>query len=76
MAELSHSVILGGEEFIAEIETRFLRDKQLDRDLPTLRDLSSRPGLGQIEKQLIQYCNQTKNWHGRSSYICVTGTAE
>lgn len=50
LAELSHSVILGGEEFIAEIETRFLRDKQPDRDLPTLKDLSSRPGMGQIEK--------------------------
>jgi hypothetical protein len=44
------AVILGGEEFIAEIETRFLRDKQPDRDLPTLKDFSSRPGMGQIEK--------------------------
>ena len=50
LAELSHSVILGSEEFVAEIKDRFLRNKQPDRDLPALRDLSSRPNLGYIEK--------------------------
>jgi len=58
LAEISHSVILGGEKFIAEIKTRFLRDKQPDRDLPTLRDLSSRPGLGHIEKAVDSVLQQ------------------
>jgi REP element-mobilizing transposase RayT len=58
LAEISHSVILGGEKFIAEIKTRFLRDKKPDRDLPTLRDLSSRPGLGHIEKAVDSVLQQ------------------
>ena len=29
---------------------KYLRDKEPDRDLPTLRELSGRPGLSQIEK--------------------------
>ena len=58
LAEISHSVILGGEKFIAEIKTKFLRDKQPDRDLPTLRDLSSRPGLDQIEKAVDSVLQQ------------------
>ncbi len=58
LAEISHSVILGGEKFIAEIKTRFLRDKQPDRDLPILRDLSSRPGLGHIEKAVDSVLQQ------------------
>jgi REP element-mobilizing transposase RayT len=50
LAELSNPVILGSEEFVVEIKERFLRDKKADRDLPALRNLSSRPGLDQIEK--------------------------
>lgn len=50
LAELSHSVILGSGEFVAEIKDRFLRNKQPDRDLPALRDISSRPELHYIEK--------------------------
>ena len=47
---LSKSIILGGEAFIEEIKTRYLRDKQPDRNLPTLRDLSDWPDLSQIER--------------------------
>lgn len=50
LAGLSKSIILGGEAFIEEIKTRFLRDKQPDRNLPSLRELSDWPGLSQIEK--------------------------
>jgi hypothetical protein len=50
LAELSHSVILGSREFVAEIKDRFLRDKQPDRELPALRKLLNRPNLDQIEK--------------------------
>lgn len=46
----SPSVILGGNKFIDEIKTRFLKNKQPDRDLPTLRELSRQPGLSQIER--------------------------
>ena len=50
LAELSHSVILGSREFVDAIKDRFLRGKQLDRELPPLRDLTSRPGLDDIEQ--------------------------
>jgi REP element-mobilizing transposase RayT len=50
LARLSHPVILGGDAFIEEIKTRHLKDKQPDRELPTLRDLSDRPSLSQIER--------------------------
>lgn len=47
---LSPSVILGGNKFMDEIKTGFLKNRQPDRDLPTLRDLSRQPGLSQIER--------------------------
>jgi len=50
LARLSHPVILGGDEFVEEIKTRYLRDKRPDRELPTLKDLSGRPSLSQIER--------------------------
>jgi REP element-mobilizing transposase RayT len=50
LAELSHSVILGSREFVDEIKDRFLRGKQPDRELPALRDITNRPGLGLIEQ--------------------------
>ena len=49
-AELSHSIFLGGERFVAEIKSRFLGDKQEDRELPTLKALSERPEFNDIEK--------------------------
>lgn len=50
LARFSRSVILGGNEFVEEIKTRYLRYKQVDRNLPTLRDFSDQPGLSQIGK--------------------------
>jgi REP element-mobilizing transposase RayT len=50
LARLSHPVILGEDEFIEEIKRRYLRGKQPDRELPTLKDLSDRPSLSQIER--------------------------
>lgn len=50
LAELSHSVILGSAEFVAEIKEQFLKTKKPDRDLPALRSLSIRPSFDQIEK--------------------------
>jgi hypothetical protein len=50
LAELSHSVILGSAEFVAEIKEQFLKTKKPDRDLPALRSLSIRPTFDQIEK--------------------------
>lgn len=50
MAILSHSVILGNGNFVDGITDRFLRNKQLDRDLPALKNISSRPDPRHIEK--------------------------
>jgi REP element-mobilizing transposase RayT len=50
LVRLSRSVILGRNEFIEEIKTRYLRYKHVDRNLPTLRYFADRPGLSQIEK--------------------------
>ncbi|MFH1490162.1 MAG: hypothetical protein ABII06_14760, partial [Pseudomonadota bacterium] len=50
LAELSHSVILGSGEFVAEIKEQFFRAKKPDRDLPALRSFSVRPSFDQIEK--------------------------
>jgi len=50
LAELSHSVILGSAEFVAEIKEQFLKTKKPDRDLPALGSLSIRPSFDQIEK--------------------------
>ena len=50
LSELSHSVILGGREFVAEIKDRFLKGKQPDRELPALRDIRNRPGLDDLEQ--------------------------
>jgi hypothetical protein len=36
LSELSHPVVLGSKEFVAEIKSRFLKDKPPDRDLPAL----------------------------------------
>jgi len=48
LGELANSVILGGDEFIEAIKSRYLRNKQPNRELPILRDLSDRPELNQI----------------------------
>jgi len=45
LAKLPHSVILGSEAFVDQIKDRFLRAKQLDRELPALREITDRPGL-------------------------------
>jgi len=50
LAELSHSIFLGGDDFVADIKTRFLGNKKEDRDLPTLKVLSKRPDIDDIEK--------------------------
>ncbi|MDY6974578.1 MAG: hypothetical protein SV775_20050, partial [Thermodesulfobacteriota bacterium] len=50
LAGPSHPVILGSEEFVAEIKEKFLQARQPERDLPALRGLSTRPGLDRIEK--------------------------
>jgi hypothetical protein len=52
LAELTHSVILGSGEFVAEIKEQFLKEKMPDRDLPALRRLSTRPGFDQIERAI------------------------
>ena len=48
LVDLANSVILGGDEFIEEIKSRYLRNKKPDRELPILRNLSDRPELSQI----------------------------
>ena len=50
LAELSHSVILGSSQFVAEIRDRFLNHKAPDRDLPGVRALLKKPSVEQIEK--------------------------
>ena len=46
---IRHSVILGSREFIYEIKDRFLTDRQIDRELPILRETMDRPKLETIE---------------------------
>ena len=50
LADITHSVILGGKEFVAEIKERFMGAQKPDRDLPALRSLSTKASLDQIEK--------------------------
>ena len=45
-----HPVILGSREFIDEIKHRFLRDRQIDRELPVIRETMDRPRLEIIEQ--------------------------
>ena len=49
LAKRTHSVILGSAQFVAEIKDRFLENKKQDRDLPALREFSSRLDLERIE---------------------------
>ncbi len=58
LAKVSHSVILGSEDFVSEIKNNFLRDKPPDRELPGVRDLTDRPELGYIEK-VVDSCLQS-----------------
>jgi putative transposase len=44
------STILGSPEFVNEIQERHLSAKKADRDLPALRELTSRPSLDEIVK--------------------------
>jgi REP element-mobilizing transposase RayT len=48
--ELSHSIFLGGEGFVAEIKSKYLGDKEADRDLPILKALSKKADFNDIEK--------------------------
>jgi REP element-mobilizing transposase RayT len=50
LSELTHSVVLGSGEFVAEINEKFLRGKRPDRDLPALKDLLNSPGFDLIER--------------------------
>jgi hypothetical protein len=50
LSELSHSVILGSQEFVDAIKDRFLKGKNTDRELPALREITNRPGLDHIEQ--------------------------
>jgi hypothetical protein len=48
LQETVASTILGSAEFVSEIQERHLSDKKVDRDLPALRELTSRPSLDEI----------------------------
>lgn len=50
LSKLPYSFVLGSGEFIAEIKERFLKDKEMDRNLPELREIIERPGLDIIEQ--------------------------
>lgn len=50
LSERLHSVILGSQEFVEEIKSSFLKDRQPDRELPDLKDIPERIGLAEIEK--------------------------
>ena len=50
LVELSHSVILGSQEFVDVIKDKFLKGKKTDRELPALNEITNRPGLDHIEQ--------------------------
>jgi putative transposase len=62
---------LGGREFADETKERFLRDKQPDRELAALRDMTNRPGLDDLD-QVVNLVLQTDEKLARQVklYLC------
>jgi hypothetical protein len=59
LAKVSHSIILGTEDFVNEIRHKFLSDKRPDRELPGVRCLKDWPELDHIEqKRLRRSCHR------------------
>ena len=50
LANLPHSCILGSKDFTKKIKDNFLRNRQIDRELPELKKTINRPGLDLIEQ--------------------------
>lgn len=46
------STVLGRDDFVNDIKNRYLKDKVLDRDLPALSELLSRPGVDEIYEEV------------------------
>jgi putative transposase len=65
------SSILGSPEFVNEIKERHLSSKKADRDLPALRELTSRPSLDEIVKTVGQIITVNSRQATKASiYIC------
>jgi len=58
LREVIGSTVLGSADFVKEIKNRFIEGKKANRDLPALRELSSKPAIGDITKEVESVFNQ------------------
>ncbi|OHB33820.1 MAG: hypothetical protein A2X79_02815 [Desulfuromonadaceae bacterium GWB2_53_15] len=71
LLETVASTILGCPEFVSAIQERHLSTKKADRDLPTLRELTSRPSLDEIVKAVKKVFPENERLATKAGiYIC------
>lgn len=71
LQETVASTILGRPEFVIEIQERYLGVKKADRDLPALRELTSRPSLHEIVKAVSEiFPDDVRQATKAGIYIC------
>jgi len=64
------AAILGSTEFIAEIEGRYLQEREPDRNLPELRKLSRRLSLDQIIQEGRSHIGEERTAYKAIIYLC------
>jgi putative transposase len=64
------SAILGSEEFIAEIEEEYLREREPDRNLPALRKLTRRLSLDEIIQGAKGHTGEDRSADKAVIYLC------
>ena len=76
LSEVVGSTSLGSADFIKEIKKRFIEGKKANRDLPTLKALSSKPVIEDIIKAVDSaFIQQPALVNNVSLYLCHRHTA-
>lgn len=71
LAERLHAVILGSQDFIADIKTAYLNDRKPDRDLPDLNEAPGKTEIAEIEKAVDRVLkNDSKFARQVKLYFC------
>jgi REP element-mobilizing transposase RayT len=65
------STILGGAEFVSEIQERHLRGRKADRDLPALREFNDKPSLDVIVQVVSEvFADNDRQAKKAGIYLC------
>jgi len=68
--DLSYSIMLGSKEFVSEIKDKFLREKEIDRGLPVLKEILNRPDPEMIEQAVDAEIVNEKLARQVKLYLC------